>query len=119
MSVRALDVNGDWTFGSGRNNYLTGNAAVGQEIRSNLLSFLRDCFFSMADGIDWFAILGFKNTQSAQLAIAGRILNTPGVTGIKKLQVDLAPGSRRISVSYQVQTVYSTLTSSTQFDLIQ
>ncbi len=36
MRVRALDVNGDFTYGKGQNDYLTGNAAVGQSIKTRL-----------------------------------------------------------------------------------
>lgn len=106
MIVRALDGNGDWTFGKGRNNYKQNNAAVAQSIQTRLLMFKNDCFFATDRGIDWFNLLGGKDLTSLNLAINAMILGTEGVTGI--LQTLLSLDSDRVMrVSYQAQTVYS------------
>lgn len=52
MIVRALDINGDWTFGQGKGNYLTNQAAIAQNVQTRLLSFLGDCFFDPTAGIN-------------------------------------------------------------------
>src|SRR5689334_10667660 len=113
--VRALDSNHDWTFGQSLNDYLQGNLAIAQTINTRLSSVLGNCFFDVQTGIDWFNLLGSIESQlGLNLAISTVILNTPGVTGILQLSIDLAT-SRNFSVSYQVQTIYSTVTSNFVF----
>lgn len=113
--VRALDENGEWTFGRGLNNYLSGNAAVAQDIACNLSMFLGDCFFQTNAGIDWFNLLGSKNQPAILLAINAAILNTLGVTGLLQTSVNLSE-NRVLSVTYKVQTVYSVFQSTFVYD---
>lgn len=115
--TRALDANGDFTFGSGINNYLTGLPEVAQNIKTRLQSFLGDCFFDTGAGIDWFNQLGSKNQLQLQLSIAAVILNTANVTGGLQLSVAYNEITRSLSIIYQVQTTYSQLSNSFQYDL--
>lgn len=105
MIVRALDQNGDWTYGASKDNYLQANAAVAQAIATRLLSFLGDCFFATDAGIDWFTFLGGgKNQLALQLAINAVILNTDNVTGIISSTVAFNEVTRAYSVTYHVTT---------------
>lgn len=106
--VRALDAQKEWTFGQGLNNYLTGNAAIAQDIQCNLSMFLGDCFFQTKAGLDWFNLLGNKNEPAILLAINAAILNTLGVTGLLQTTVNL-DRNRKLTVTYKVQTIYSVL----------
>jgi hypothetical protein len=115
--TRAIDSTGDWTFGSGVNNYASGNAEVAMNIQTRLLCFLGDCFFDTSAGIDWFNLLGSKQQVALQLAVAAVILNTANVTGGLQLSVTYNEVTRSISIVYQVQTVYSQLSNSFQYDL--
>jgi hypothetical protein len=105
--VRALDSDHDWQFGKGQNDYKRNNAAVIQNIDTGLNQFLGDCFFDTKAGLDWFNMLGGKNQLALNLAISAQILNTKDVTGIRQLSVDLS-ADRRLSVSYVVETNFST-----------
>jgi len=106
MIVRALDNQGDWTFGKSKNNYLSGSAAVQQNIKTRLLEFIGDCFFNIQAGVDWFNFLGgSKNQLALNLNISSVILNTSFVTSIKQLSISLV--NRDFSVSYQVIDAYS------------
>lgn len=107
MIVRALDGAGDWTFGKGYSDYLTGNPAVGQNIQTRLKSFLGNCFFDLAAGIDWFNLLGGKNKTALTLAISTVLINTRYVIAIRQLSVDLDPVTRNISIVYNVTTVFT------------
>lgn len=117
MRVRALDSTGDWTYGQGQNNYLVDLPAVSQNIQTRVLSFLGDCFFDLSAGIDWFTFLGSKNEIALNLAIAAVILNTTYVTGLAQLSIDLDHDTRVFSVTYRVQTGYSTLNGAFQYSL--
>lgn len=109
MIVRALDANGDWTFGAGKNNYLQGAAAVGQAIATRCLSFLGDCFFATDAGIDWFNLLGGKNQLNLQLALSSTILNTPNVISLTALSINLDDTTRAFSASYSVMTSFGSI----------
>lgn len=115
MRVRALDGNHDFTFGSGRSNYLQNNAAIAQNTNTRLSSFLGDCFYDLGAGIDWFNLLGAKDQTAVKLAVSSTILNTEGVTGIQEISFGLN-AKRQFSVSYTEQTVYSTTSSVFTFD---
>lgn len=118
MIVRALSPTGDWTFGQGTSNYLSGNQAIEQEIQTTLNSFLGNCFFAATSGIDWYNLLGNKNQLAIVLAINAALLKVPGVTGILQTNVTIN-SNRNFSLSYSVTTIYSTLTSTYEFnDLI-
>lgn len=116
MRVRQLDDNGDWTFGSGKNNYLVNNAAVAQNIATRLRSFLGDAFFDLSAGIDWFNLLGSKNERALLLAISTVIRNTDQVIGILELSARLDQ-NRNITVVYNVQTTFSNVNNSFVFNL--
>lgn len=118
MIVRALDSDGDWTFGQSLNNYLSANAAVAQTIETRLSSFLGNCFFDLGAGIDWFNFLsGSKSQLALNLSISAVILNTPDVTGILQLSANLNSLTRSFTIVYRVQTTYSTAAGAFTYDL--
>ena len=109
---------GDWLFGKSLNDYVSGNAAVKQNIQTRLFSFLGDCFFNITAGIDWFNLLGgSKNEKLLSINVSSVILNTPNVTGLLQLSIALDQ-SRKLQLSYQVQTAYSVTGDIFQYDLI-
>lgn len=107
MIVRGLDANKDWLFGKGRNDYNANNKAIEQSISTRLNSFLGDCFFSLDSGLDWFNLLGTKNQVALELAVRSTILNTSNVTAIVNLTINLESSTRRITMQYTVETVYT------------
>jgi hypothetical protein len=107
MIVRALDVNGDWTFGKGKNNYLSGTPAIVQNISTRLNSYLGDCFFALDAGIDWFNLLGSKNQIALELAVRKVIMSTDGVVRLVDASFDLDHTTRRITMRYTVETIYT------------
>jgi hypothetical protein len=107
MITRALDVDHDWTFGIGKNNYLTEQKAIVQDINTRLLSFFRDCFFDMDAGIDWFRLLGTKSTeQEIILSCRGVILQSFGVVRVNSISSSVS--GRRIYLTYNIDTIYTT-----------
>ena len=106
MIIRNLTAAGDWTFGKGVNNYLSGDAAISLNIKTRLLSWVNDCFFDTKAGIDWLNRLGSKN-QAGLLALDCRriILTTPGVTGL--LNFDIVQNGREFIGTYNITTVNS------------
>lgn len=106
MRVRALDVDHDWTFGKGRNNYLRDQKAIEQNIQTRLMSFLGDCFFDIGAGIDWFNLLGSKNVIGLRTSIQTIIINTFGVTQLVQLSFNL-DSNRNLNIIYAVTTIFT------------
>ena len=70
--------------------------------------FLNDCFFATNAGIDWFTYLGGRgnaNQLQVELAIAATIANSYGVQSL--VQVNAVLTGRNLTLSYNVQTVFS------------
>lgn len=107
MIVRALNSSNDWTFGQGLQNYKSGNLAVQQEIQTNVLFFLNDCFFALNKGIDWFNLLGGKNQALLNLQVTSAILNSPGVLNLLQLSINLIHETRALTIEYTVNTIYT------------
>lgn len=107
MIVRSIDGLGDWQFGKGKNDYVSNNKAIIQNIATRLRSFLGDCFFATDAGLDWFNLLGSKNQLALELAVRAVILNTAGVESLVDVSVELNHNTRRISMQYTVNTVYT------------
>jgi len=106
MIVRALDSNDDWTFGQSKANYLNYNPAIAQCIQTRVSSFIGNCYFDMAAGVDWFNFLaGSKSQLALELAVSAVILNTYGVIGVNQISV-LLDRNRNISIVYNVTTIF-------------
>ena len=88
MSVRALDKNGDWTWGQGKANYLTKSAEIAQNITTRVRSFKNDWFLDTDANINWFTILGNLNNQETIRREIERVtIETAGVKSIKKIDI--------------------------------
>lgn len=104
--IRATDSDGDWTFGAGKNNYKSGNAAMAQLIRSRLLMFVADCFFDLEAGVDWFNLLGSKNQQALNFNIKSVIINTENVVSVQEVSQSYDSATRLYSPIYLVTTIF-------------
>jgi hypothetical protein len=109
MIERALDINWDFTFGKGKSNFLSGNLAIAQNIKTHLLSFYKDCFFDTEAGVDWFRLLGslgqITNKTEIQLRTRAIILQCYGVVRIVSLSSSVS--GRALSLSYIIDTIYT------------
>jgi len=107
MIFRNLTSSGDWTFGSGIGNYITNDAAIGLNIDTRLLSWVNDCFFDMAAGIDWLNLLGSVGKESVlELNLRRVILQSYGVQGLVSFYATLTP-DRRFTANYTIDTIFS------------
>lgn len=113
MNFRALDSNGDWTFGNGVQNYLVEADAINVDIATALKTFLNECFFALNFGVDWWNLIGSKNQQGIILQCRTMIVSRYGVVKINEVQVILDRVTRKLSISYNVDTIYSRGVSNT------
>jgi hypothetical protein len=91
MKYRALDFNGDYSFGKGMQNFLVDADAIGQAIKTNLLLLQGEWWEDTSNGLPLFRnILEQSGTPerlaATDLLIKTRILNTKGVAEIQSFK---------------------------------
>ncbi len=108
MQVRELDENQDWKFGYGKANYIKDNNAILQNVQTRLKSFRNDWFLDQDANIDWFNILGQKDTQQTIIKEVERVsLQTEGVTRVNLIEIDVDGTTRNANINIDLDTIYS------------
>lgn len=108
MRVRAMDANGDMTFGQGSANFLQDSPeAVAQVVNTRLGLLLAEWFLDTTDGTPWATeVLGKYTDATRNLAITDRILGSPGVVSLDAFSCTLDPNTRRYGVAGTITTAY-------------
>ena len=107
MIIRALDDDGDFVFGKGRQSYLNGQNAVALNIKTRLKMFKYDCFWDMINvWVDWLGLMRQKNTGN-QIALSCRsvILKSFGVTRLNQISASVV--NRKLSIKYNCNSTFS------------
>lgn len=107
MSFRALDSTGDWQFGAGLQSYFVDERAINADIATALKVFLGECFFALDAGVDWWNLIGGKDEQGIILQCRTVISQREGVVRINSVVANLDRATRKMSVMYNVDTIYS------------
>lgn len=109
MKFRGLDSSGDWQFGAGLQSYLTEEDAIAADIKTALKVFLGEVFFDLNFGIDWWNLIGGRGTAEQNIILQCRqmISSRDGVTRINRVDAALNRTSRRLTVSFNIDTVFS------------
>ena len=105
MIIRKTDNDGDFSYGKGLSDYCRNEAAVDENIKTRLLSWLNDCPFAMTDGVDYKNLLEKGQQANLLLALKTMILASYGVIGITAVTANL-DANRNLSVSYNIDTIY-------------
>ena len=107
MIVSALDKNSDWSFGRGRQNYITGGGAIAQKVKCRIRSFKNDNPLNMGDNIDWLYLMSEKNTEQETLREIERVtLATDGVMRIIELSMTVNKSTRHQVIELRIETVF-------------
>lgn len=106
MIFRQLTSLGDWTFGKGISGYATDEAAVELNIRTRLLSWKGDCFFSLDDFVDWLGRLDKGQEANLNRELQTVILQSFGVVGINSFTASLDRDTRHYLVTYDISTIF-------------
>lgn len=115
MRYRALDANGDYTFGQGASNFLIDNSrCVAQSVLTRLRLWEGEWFLDVTEGTPWLqSILGKNTAPLYDIALRQRILDTQGVTGITDYESNLDRNTRLLSVTATISTQFGQETVST------
>lgn len=105
MITRSIDGDNDWKFGKGKQDYLSEKDALAQNIKTGLQSFVKDCFFDLTFGVDWWAFLGSKNQTALKNAIVKQILSTTGVLSLDEIDLKLDE-NRNLAITYNVTSIW-------------
>lgn len=104
---RALDKDGDWTWGNGVQNYVTGQAATVLDISTALRVFLGEVFFALDFGVDWWNLISNKDEQGVIIQCRKIIAERDDVTRINQVTAALNSRARYLQVTFNINTVYS------------
>ena len=109
MKYRKLTSMGDYSFGSGSNNYVDGNEAVAQAIKTKLLLFYGEWWENLGEGIPMFqSVLGQTNPEtiksSLSMLVEQRIVEVEEVDSVKNIEIDYDRKNRTISMEVDVAT---------------
>ena len=106
MRYRALDADGDMTFGHGQSDFLIDTPeAVAQAASTRLRLLTGEWFLDVEEGTPYATqILGNNTTPTYDEAIRERILDTQGVESIEDYSSSVA--GRQLTVQATVNTVY-------------
>lgn len=108
MRYRKLSSDGDYVFGSGKNDFLVNSPeSVAQAILTRLKLWLGEWFADTTDGTGWSqSIIGKHSKNLYELTLRQRVLETQGVVNIIGFQSSLNPDTRHLTVSMTVNTIY-------------
>lgn len=109
MKIRALDQDGDWSFGAGLQSYLNDEDAIAQDLRTALKVFLGEIFFALDFGVDWWNLLGSRDNAEQNIVLQCRqmISSRDGVTRINEVQAVLDRDTRGLAVTFNVDTEFT------------
>ncbi len=108
MRYRALDQNGDYTFGqNGANILVNSPQTVAQAVRTRLGLIQGEWFLDTTVGTPYNSkILGMGKVSTYDAAIQGVIVGTQGVKRIKSYSSGVDPATRKASINCLIDTVY-------------
>lgn len=110
LKYRKLTSTGDYSFGSGNKNYVDGNEAVAQAIKTKLLLFYGEWWENLGEGIPMFqSVLGQTNPDtiksSLSMLVEQRIMEIQEVDSVKNIEIDYDKRNRTISMEVDVVTI--------------
>lgn len=114
MKYRALDSNGDYSFGKSMQEFKINNDAVVQAINTNLRLLKGEWWEDLAEGFPLFQNVlansgSIDHVAATDMLIKERILSTAGVKSIVSFTSSLV--KRRYSAVCTVQTKFGSIAS--------
>jgi hypothetical protein len=106
MITRALTASSDWTFGSGQQNYLRGEAAIEQNIVTTVNSWTGDVYWNLAFGVDWLNRLDVGQQNNLVQELKQVIAGCYGVVGVVSITGDFDGRTRGESVTAVINTIF-------------
>ena len=104
MKYRKLTDTGDYSFGNGSRDFISGDAALAQAIKTRILLFYNEWWEDLTSGIPMFqSILGQVDDKNVSLALQSlltkRIKEFPQVRNVRYENVVIDRRTRGLSLS--------------------
>lgn len=109
MRYRKLTPTGDYSFGSGSQNFLINTPeAVAQVVQTTFLLWLGEWYLNINDGTPYpEGVLGKKSQAEADATMISQGLLCQGVLNIQEFQSMIDPDTRKYSiVRFLLNTIY-------------
>lgn len=103
---------GDLVISGGRFVWLYGIDACKQRLELSLRLDLGSWFLNPDAGVDWWGIYDAKYVSDRLIrSEVERVLNAdPEVTGIESLDIGFDKATRKVTVSFELDTIYGKIT---------
>lgn len=108
MRYRALDENGDYTFGQNKQNFVLQAEAVAQAVLTKLKLYTGEWWEDLTDGFPlWTHIIGKRNTKEiVDKMVQNRILEVIHVKNIIEYESTWDNSQRAYSFSCRIDTAF-------------
>ena len=104
MSDIALTQDGDLRLDTGRLSLVYDETYVAQSLEIRLKHFQGEWFRDQSAGTDWYGqILGNATDLSRRAELRRRILGSPRVVGLTRLQLEHEPVRRAMTIEFEAQ----------------
>lgn len=104
MLFRALDVEGDWCFGRGSQDYLQGFDACKINLSTRLKEWKNDCFFNPQGGTDFINLLDYSTKELLDKDIINTVLRSDNILKIISYTSNIV--DRQLEISCHVESVF-------------
>lgn len=106
MIIRAIDSEGDWTFGSGLQSFKKDLPAIEQNIQTRLKSWKGDSFSQPAEGVDYNNFMDIGTKPLLDSDVKRVILQSEGVIRMKTYSSEIARDEREFQAEALITTIF-------------
>lgn len=106
MIIRNSTPSGDFTFGKGLSDYLTNQNATLHNVKTRLLQWKGDCFYSTSEGVDYNNLLDVGTKNLLDSDVKRVILQSEGVIKINAFESALDNSVRAYSGQATITTIF-------------
>lgn len=109
MRYRKLTSSGDYSFGSGiQNFFINSPEAVAQVVQTTFRLWLGEWYLNIDDGTPYpEGVLGKKSKEEADATMIAQGLRCQGVLNIQDFQSQIDPATRKYSIiRFLINTIY-------------
>lgn len=106
MIIRNLTDLNDWTFGKGIQNYKTDKDAILLNVKTRLQSWVGDCFYATAGGVDYNNYMDIGTKDFLDSDIKRIILQSEGVLKINSYVSTLDRDTRGFEAQAEIVTIF-------------
>lgn len=113
MNSMALNSSYDVFVSDGKIARVTDSNAILQLVKTRLLTVKEEWFMDLDAGLPWFTQLTGRNVDLYKIRsyVAVSIINTPGVTGLGAVELELSKSDRKLNIDFTYTDKYGKTSS--------